>query len=80
MGKVISGIPLAIACTPSDTVEVSYCGLYIGTTGNVKVKTAAGDVVTFMTVPVGFLVTGQIQLVYNTDTTASNIVAYKNSW
>lgn len=62
--------------TPSDTEDLSATAraLYIGTTGNVRLTTVSGRVVTFATVPVGILPVGA-QRVWSTGTTASNIVA-----
>ena len=49
------------------------CVLYIGTSGNIKVRTAGGDEVTFVGVSGFFPV--QVVRVFATGTTATNIVA-----
>lgn len=76
MAEVSSTAPAAGAktVTPSDSTVVNCRGLYVGTTGDVAVTTARGDVVTFKTVPVGLLPI-QCQKVMSTNTTASNILA-----
>ena len=64
--------------TPSDSTNIGtspegYC-LYVGTTGNIAVDTAGGSKnVTFNAVPVGFFPVF-VTRVYNTNTTASNIL------
>ena len=66
----------AVAVTPSDSTAVEFYGLYIGTTGNVKVTMLNGDVVTFSTVPVGFMPIA-VKLVWSANTTASNIIGLR---
>jgi hypothetical protein len=73
----------AAVVTKSDTVnipnpgngEVEGCVLYVGTGGILRVLTAGGDDITFTNVPNGFLTTFQVIRVFNTTTTANNIVA-----
>jgi len=73
----------AAAVTKSDTVDipnpgngqVEGCVLYVGTGGILRVLTAAGDDITFINVPNGFLSTFQVVRVFATTTTADNIVA-----
>lgn len=72
----------ANAVNPSDTTDDPsgpYCALYIGTasSSNVKIKLAAGDVVTFMNVLQGTILPMQCLRVFVTGTTASNIVGLK---
>lgn len=65
----------AIEITPDDTNDLSSvvrC-LYIGAAGTIKIKTVAGNDVTF-TVPSGTLLPWGAQRVYATGTTASGIV------
>ncbi len=50
------------------------CVLYIGVTGTMKVTVAAGNIVTFVAVPVGFFPV-QVIKVFASGTTASSIVA-----
>lgn len=65
----------AIAVTKSDaTVLQTTRGLYIGTTGDVAVRTARGQTITFKTVPVGVLPVC-VDQVLNTGTTAAEIIA-----
>lgn len=64
--------------TPSDTGSLgSVRGLFIGGEGNVRVLTSAGTDLTFTGVPAGFILPIQCSRVYNTSTTATNIVALK---
>jgi len=68
----------AVAVTPSDTAQIEPCrGLYIGGAGDVKVQMASGTgtAVTFAGLLAGSILPVQVQLVYSTDTTATNIVA-----
>lgn len=65
----------ARAVTASDATEIEVTrALYIGTTGNVAVRMANGDIVTFTAVPVGILPI-QVDQVRSTNTTASDIIA-----
>ena len=50
------------------------CVLYVGVSGNLKVKTSGGDIVTFTNMPIGFVPVQVIQ-VFATGTTASGIIA-----
>lgn len=64
----------AIAVTPADSdLTLPFRGLYVGTTGNIKVTDLYGNAVTFNSVPVGFFPVG-VTRVWSTGTTASNIV------
>lgn len=51
------------------------CVLYVGVTGDVKVKTTAGNDVVFTGVPAGSFIPVQVKQVFATGTTATNIVA-----
>jgi hypothetical protein len=74
-GSVPSG---AVTITPSDSVNnLNLLGLYVGTTGSVKVTTANGDAVTFVGVPAGKDILLNVTRVWSTGTTASNILGYK---
>ena len=73
----------AAAVVPSDTTTIPHvdgvdkvipCVLYVGVTGDLKVKTAGNDEVTFKNVPVGFLPI-QVKQVFETETSASEIIA-----
>ena len=73
----------ALLVTPSDTDEIpsvtggtnNGCVLYIGTPGNVRVKTIGGDDVTFTGVYAGQFFPVQVLQVFDTGTTAGEIVA-----
>ena len=76
----------AAAVTPSNTVNIPYvgdaagdklwaCVLYVGVAGDVKVRTAGGDDVTFTGVLAGSFIPVQVVRVFDTGTTATNIVA-----
>jgi hypothetical protein len=67
----------AAAITPSDTAFVDLIGVYVGTTGNLTVTTAAGNDVTFSSVPAGAQIALGMVKVKSTGTTASNIVGIK---
>lgn len=70
-----------IAITPSDTDTLQDGDnnpimpvLWIGGAGDVKVKTAYGNDLTIKGVAAGTLLPIEVQQVYDTDTTATNIV------
>jgi hypothetical protein len=67
----------AEAVTPHDTnVFTSLArALYVGAAGDVAVTTPAGDNVTFVGVPAGYILPVQVWRVLATGTTASSIVA-----
>jgi len=50
-------------------------GVYVGTTGNLKVDMVSGGTVTFVSVPGGSLLPVQVERIYATGTTATNIIA-----
>ena len=65
----------AEAVTPSDSVNLtSPSVVYVGGAGNVKVTSALGDVVTFYGMQPGGCVPVQVIRVWNTGTTATNLV------
>ena len=72
----------AAAVTPSDTVDIAAvtggsnngCVLYVGVAGDLTVKMASGDIVTFASIPAGFQPIHVLQ-VYSTGTSADNIIA-----
>jgi hypothetical protein len=67
----------AASVTTSDSADLTggLCrGLYVGTTGNVKVTMASGEVVTFNSMAVGYHPLA-VSRVWATGTTASNINA-----
>lgn len=71
--------------TPSDTASIpnvanpdginNGCALYIGGPGNIKVKTAGGDVITFVGVFAGQFFPVNVTQVFATGTTATDIIA-----
>lgn len=69
----------AVAITPHDTNALDYPGVvYVGTGGNVKVKTIEGNDVTFNNCPDGYEIKCMVTMVYDTGTTASNLVLYRD--
>jgi hypothetical protein len=62
----------------SDTVPLTIAavGFYVGTTGDVIIKTLKGNTVTFKNVPVGFQYFIGIAQLMSTGCTATNIVLY----
>ena len=82
-----SGVSAKSAVSPTDGVSVGagsdsttytgqdvLCGLYVGSTGDVKVDTFGGTTLTFENVPTGAFIPLRITKVYATDTTASSII------
>lgn len=73
----------ASVVTKSDTVDipnpgngqVEGCVLYVGTGGILRVLTAGGDDITFTNVPNGTFIPVQVVRVFDSTTTALNIVA-----
>lgn len=73
LGKITGGA--AVTTSDADNLPVfASGGLWIGTTGHVKVDTIDGSTITLNSVPVGLLDV-YAKKVYATGTTASNIVA-----
>ncbi len=70
----------AKAVTKSDDTEVAFFGFYVGTTGNVAVKTMAdgpgGTAITFTAVPAGTIIPLAVCRIMSANTTASNIVGF----
>ncbi len=65
----------AVAITANDSTVIPVTrAIYVGTTGNIAVRMADGQSVTFNSVPVGILPI-QVDQVKSTSTTASNMVA-----
>ena len=76
----------AAVVNPSDTVNIpslstspeqrnNGCVLYVVVVGDVRVLTAGGNDVVFTAVPAGTFMPVQVLRVFNTNTTATNIVA-----
>lgn len=65
----------AVAITASDATIIPVTrALYVGTTGNIAVRMADGQEVTFKTVPVGVFPI-QVDMVKSTATTAAEMFA-----
>lgn len=58
-----------------ETLAIPGAVLYIGTGGNIKVDTVSGDTVTFKNVADGSVLAVQVKKVYNTGTSANDIIA-----
>ena len=67
----------AFVVAPNDTLDLPGCNraLYVGTKGDVHVIMCDGTDVTFYNVQVGSVLPIRVTRVYNTGTTASNILA-----
>jgi hypothetical protein len=67
----------AAALTLHDTDELTNYSrwLYVGGTGNLKVTTIDGSVVTFSSIPAGTLLPIRVKLAWSTGSTATNVVA-----
>ncbi len=76
----------AAVVTPSDTATIpsissqdgkgnNGCVLYVGVAGDVKVTTAGGDDVVFTGILAGSFIPVQVLKVFDTGTSATNIVA-----
>ena len=65
----------AYAIAPSDTTDLPQAikSIYVGVSGDVKVTTAIGDVVTFKAHPVGYMLVKATR-VWATGTTATNLL------
>lgn len=64
----------AVAVTPDDDAVLPAGTLFIGSTGNVAVRTKGGSLVTFTNVANSFILPVLVDKVLDTGTTASNIV------
>lgn len=66
----------AVAITPSNTVDIPQTiAIYVGGQGNLKVDMKGGGTVTFTAVPVGKILDIRATRVYDTGTTATNLLA-----
>lgn len=63
--------------TPSDSTEIVFRALYVGSTGDVAITSLNGNVVTFVNVPDGFILPVHGKKVMATNTDAEDIVALK---
>lgn len=68
--------PQFFAVTPDNAndLTIQTRGLYVGGTGDVKVTSITGDVVTFVGVPAGMVLPIRVKRVWATGTTATAIV------
>ena len=65
----------AKSVTPSDVTVFNVCrAIYVGSAGDIAVRMADGDEVTFASVAVGIFPI-QVDMVKSTNTTASSIIA-----
>lgn len=66
----------AFAITPHDTNDLTYATrwLYVGGAGTLKIITLGGDTVTFGAVTAGSLIPVRATRVYDTGTSATDIV------
>lgn len=76
-GHLTASAPGAFAITPSDTDRFLAAGIYVGTTGNVKVTGEDEEDVTFNNVPAGAVLSIRATRVYATGTTASDLVGFQ---
>ena len=68
----------AVAITPHITTVQQYSMIYVGGAGNVKITGRDGVAVVFTAVPAGQYIPVQTQIVWATDTTATNLVGIGN--
>ncbi|MFC3058808.1 spike base protein, RCAP_Rcc01079 family [Paenirhodobacter populi] len=66
----------AVPITPSDTEALEYAAdsLWIGSAGNVRLKTISGQIATFKNIASGTILSVRTAQVFATDTTAGSIV------
>jgi len=66
----------AASVTPHDSNDLSIVtrGIYVGTSGDLKVDLSGGDTVTFANIAAGVIHPLRVQRVYSTGTTATDIV------
>lgn len=66
----------AFAITASDSVDLARVttGVYVGSTGNLKVTMENGDVVTFGSIVAGVVHPLRVKRVWSTGTTASSVI------
>ena len=68
------------AVVPSDSTDVPglfYKYIYVGLTGDLKVTTLEGNVVTFKSVPTGSRIDGVVTRVWATGTTATLMIGQR---
>lgn len=69
----------AIAITPHDTnVQPRFSAIYVGVTGDIKVKDKSDNVTTLKGAVAGSIIPlADVQLIYSTGTTATDLVGLK---
>jgi len=67
----------AVAITKSDSTALDIVALYVGTAGDVAVRTWRGSTITFTSVPAGSILPVRCDRVMSTNTTASGFVGLK---
>tara|TARA_R100000152_G_C6700123_1_gene129833 strand:- start:258 stop:569 length:312 start_codon:yes stop_codon:yes gene_type:complete len=74
-GIKTGGFKKSEAVTKSDSTVYTEASnaLYVGGAGNVKVRTSAGQAVTFTAVAAGTTIPVSVDMVYSTGTTATNM-------
>lgn len=73
---MIDPIESAFDITPNNTTDLTRVtrGIYVGTSGDLKVDTADGDTVTFVGLSAGVIHPMRIRRVYATGTDADDII------
>lgn len=66
----------AFAITPDDDEDLEQVArsIYVGSTGNIRVTTAKGSVVTFTGLPAGGILPVRVSRVHATSTTAGGLI------
>ena len=66
----------AATISPLDAVDLARAtrAIYVGQTGNVRVQTTSGDIVTFANLQAGVLYPIRVARVFQTGTTAADLV------
>jgi len=67
----------AVVVSPSDSADLGYVtrGVYVGTTGNMKVTMQDSGTVLFTGIPAGTTLPIRVTRIWSTTTTASTIIA-----
>lgn len=63
--------------TPSDTTQINFRALYIGSAGNVTVIAESGESILFTAPPIGTIIPIRGQKVMATGTTVATLVALR---
>ena len=74
--SAIAPSPKAASITPSDSADIDATrGIYVGTSGDLKVDMLDGTAITFVALAAGIVHPLQVRRIYATGTDADNIVA-----